>query len=889
MQIILTIAEFEAATTPFAAEDEVIIRDAAFNLFLLSADKIAQMAAANVDLIDSTDDRFVWNVQQAKAIATTNIGFTAADNVQLFDTTAALQSLTAAEIAALAAKGLDSIRSNSTPNQQIYNASQFKALGGITLHAADKVFVIDTADALATLGVADLSKLDPLDVIHPNDGNPLALSAAQFAVLDARNFAPTDTLVLRDTPTNLSSLSVSDIQALADKGVDRIQSTEGGWILWVAQAAALLDTSIMLTAGDVVTLAGAAVHLRNLIEDRIVQLAVRGVDRIDVIDDEALLLSADAAAALAETSITFAENDQVRLADSGVKLMGLAPEKISLLGARNIDAIDVTDDVLTLSAQQAVALAGTDITLTAADTITVAGNSTDLAALLTVPRLTALAAKGVDILDAEDNVNVFTIETFNALGGIALTASDSNRVQDSGAAFAALTAEQMARFAAKGIDAIVAADGNLSLSLAQVNALGPVELVAGNNVILRDAAGTLQTLTAADIFRLNDKFIDRIDSTDDALTLSVAQAVALVDTEIFLSANDAVTLADTGARLQNLTPDHIGHLSVKGVDVIDATNNALTFSVAQALALIDTEIALSAGDVVTLAGTAADLQDLINNRLAHLDSKGIDVIDVTDGGALTLSAAQAAALAGTGMALSQATSVKHADTASNLQALTAAQIAGLAAKGVDVIDATDNTLTLSVGQARALADTPLMLTADDEITLTATLVELQTLTGAQIAALRAKGVDHFNITNPGNETIYLTIAQLDALAGIDLAGLGDIVLRDTGAALGSLPLERVAQLAGLGIVSVDAGNDILVLSMTQLNALSAIGLTASDTITLLDTSAWLAELTGSQIAAMDSQGVDKINALDDEWTMTIAQAKALAATGMVFAAVDEMT
>ncbi len=67
---------------------------------------------------------------------------------------------------------------------------------------------------------------------------------------------------------------------------------------------------------------------------------------------------------------------------------------------------------------------------------------------------------------------------------------------------------------------------------------------------------------------------------------------------------DIVTLADTGANLATLTQAQIGALAGSGVDRLDATNNALSLTLAQYLAL--GAVTISSNDVLTIVGTAAN-------------------------------------------------------------------------------------------------------------------------------------------------------------------------------------------------------------------------------------------------------------------------------------------
>lgn len=922
MQRVLSVADFNLFVSqnpppvPFPAADDVIISDTALNLFSLDATAIIRMGAFNVDTIECSDNThaFVWGVAQAQAIAITNIKFNPIDNVQLFDSPDNLLQVDAIELAKLAEKGLDSIQSKISLNQeakQTYDVARFHALGNIALSSADKIYVTDTALNLGTLTPTELQKLATSGTsgkLKATDNtNPVLLSASQLVSLSAANFELGTVPVMRDTAENLQLIDPNWFGGFADKGVIRIEAIGDSWSISAAQASALLNTGMALKASDTVTLVGTAGDLQT-VTTRIGELADRGVDQIDVSGNDTLILSAATAATLAGTLVKFTAGDQVTVAGLGVDLAGLGPNQIARLGAARVKMIDVGgDNKLTLSVDQAIALAGTGIVFASDDRVTILGRTTDLNRL-SVADLRELGAKGAITLDSDapDNFLFLSVDKFKVLGGITLETADAVQVVGTGAEFAALDASYFAKLASKNVDSIGVTDGNVSLSLEKITALGTVALRPEDTVTLLDDAGVLQGLrvdaTHNDIQALADKGIDRIESNavDHAWTMSMAQAGALLNTSIVLNGNDTVTLATATGDLPGLTGIQIRNLAIQGVDVIHSTNaaNTLSLSAVQAIALLATPgtpaIKLTQADTVTLSDTLTGVQALSAAQITGLATAGIDVIDATGTTAaspLVLAVDQAIALAGTQtMTLANGNQAVVTGAAAALQGLSGAQIKKLGEKGVDVIDATGvGALNLNFEQATGLAAALLRWAADDDVTVTMTLTDLKTLMGAQISALRAKGVDHFHVTNPGNELVSFTVAQLDALAGLDVTGLGNIILGDTGANIGSLAPGKIAQLASQGVVSIDASNDILVLSAAQLKALGTVGLTATDTITLLDTTAWLTELTAAQITALGAQGVDKINVLDDEWSLTIAQAKALAGTGISLVAADGIT
>ncbi|WP_218037674.1 M10 family metallopeptidase C-terminal domain-containing protein, partial [Reyranella soli] len=187
-------------------------------------------------------------------------------------------------------------------------------------------------------------------------------------------------------------------------------------------------------------------------------------------------------------------------------------------------------------------------------------------------------------------------------GAVTLTAADTVTLADTGAILAGLSGADFGGLAANGVDRLDSTNNVLSLSVAQFQALGAVTLTAADTVTLVDAGTTLAGLSVADIGGLATKGVDRLDSIDNVLTLSVAQYLALGT--VTLTAADTVTLADTGATLAGLTAAQITALTGIGIDRIDATDDALTLSRAQFVALGNVTATLD--DALTVVGTAAD-------------------------------------------------------------------------------------------------------------------------------------------------------------------------------------------------------------------------------------------------------------------------------------------
>src|SRR6185436_4613798 len=123
----------------------------------------------------------------------------------------------------------------------------------------------------------------------------------------------------------------------------------------------------------------------------------------------------------------------------------------------------------------------------------------------------------------------------------------------------------------------------------------------------------------------------------NVLSLTVAKNQALGT--VALTAADTVTLADTGSALAGLSTTQLAGLADKGIDLLDASDNALSLSFAQYNALGATSIA--ANDVLTVMGTssAETIQgraagaDILNGAGGNDTLNGLGGNDVLNGGA----------------------------------------------------------------------------------------------------------------------------------------------------------------------------------------------------------------------------------------------------------------
>src|SRR5262249_30818116 len=153
--------------------------------------------------------------------------------------------------------------------------------------------------------------------------------------------------------------------------------------------------------------------------------------------------------------------------------------------------------------------------------------------------IAALGAAGIDRIDSTNNTFALTIAQYKALGAVALTAADVVTLADMGTNLASLSAAMIAALAGKAVDRLDATDNVLSLTLSQYQALGTVALTAADTVTLTISSSGFAGLSTAALAALAGNGIDRIDLTNGVLTLNVAQYLALGP--VVFAAGDTVT------------------------------------------------------------------------------------------------------------------------------------------------------------------------------------------------------------------------------------------------------------------------------------------------------------------------------------------------------------
>jgi beta-glucanase (GH16 family) len=360
---------------------------------------------------------------------------------------------------------------------------------------------------------------------------------------------------------------------------------------------------------------------------------------------------------------------------------------------------------------------------------------------------------------------------------LSMHSGESVAIVDTASDIEALTSAQFAALAGLGVVSLTATDTGLALTEAEAVSLEsggiPVAVPSGATAIVSDTASNLANLTASQISGLAATGFSGMASTSLTVTLSVAQALALegLGWTIAIPTGGSRRVSDAAAAIAGLSAAEIAGLAAIGFTSVTATGTEATLSVAQAQAFETAGLTLSApsGMSNAIADTATDVETLTAQQIAGLSKLHVTSVSATNAG-LTLSAGQAGALASAKITLSvpSGDSVAIVDTASDIEALTAAQFAGLAGLGVRSISADDASLALTEAAAADLESggIPVAVPSGAKAIVSDTASNLAKFTATQISGLTGIGVTELYATNAN---VGFSVAQTSAIQASDIA------------------------------------------------------------------------------------------------------------------------
>ncbi|WP_154664785.1 Ig-like domain-containing protein [Allorhizobium undicola] len=411
---------------------------------------------------------------------------------------------------------------------------------------------------------------------------------------------------------------------------------------------------------------------------------------------------------------------------------------------------------------------------------------------------------------------------------------------------------------------------------------------------LSTTASGLSALTASDASDLAELGITTItvsDSADVSLTKAVAAALIAV-TGLHIVGDASISVTGTGSSIDDFTASEIASLASLGVSAIDLSDDAATLTLAQALAYVNAGISFASGDALTVQLSSTDFSALTSTERTQLAELGVHTLDLSDN-AISLTVEEITTLRNTGhssegLSFASADVVTLADTSANIAALSAENIATLASWGVDQIQPTDGTVTVSLTQVEALETAGIGFTAASSVVLSAEVATIAALTTTEIAALAAAGVDEVSVDGD----ISLSVSQIEAFLSNGLALEATdhkVMISDTGANFASLSATGIAALATLDIASdgkiwLDASDNKVTLTFTQIEAYTTINASFSDTdlLSITTTSSELASLSSSDLAEAAALGVTLVTSSSTTIDVSAASLALIRTAGLTF-------
>jgi Ca2+-binding RTX toxin-like protein len=663
---------------------------------------------------------------------------------------------------------------------------------------------------------------------------------------------------LSEPAATVSALTASDVADLIELGVTTINVTDAGDVTLPDDIASALIAIDGLTINDAasVTVSGTGDALDDFSVDDIAKLDAIGVTTMDA-SDNAISISLAQANAYATGAMTFAAGDTVTVTLSAEDFADLDADDLADLDAVGVDLFDLSDDAATLTLTQAAELSALAIGFADGDAITISDTGDNLAAL-TTDTISDLGDLGATRLDASDDAVTFSISQLSALNdaGIALTDSDTVTLSDTAANLSELGGDDASMSADFGVNTIVVSDnGAVSLGAAAASTLSEIAglaITGASSVTVTGAGTAIADFDSDDIPALADLGVTAIDVTGDAISITLAQANAYDAHDIGFASDDVVTVTLAATELAALDTDSLAELDTLGADVFDLTENAATLTLSEAAELTAANIAFADDDVITILDSGANLAALTTDTISDLKDLGVSVIDASDE-AVSFSLAQLAALDDADIALTAADTVTLSDTAAALSELSADDATMLAAFGVDTITVSDKgAVSLGAAAAATLSQiSGLAITDASSVTVTGSSAEIGDFDADDIAALSTLGVTALDVTG---DAITLSLAQAEAYvaAGIAFAGDDTVITSVTLSEAQSLDDSAALEAAGVDIIALDAS--------------------ASD----------IKALTTSEIAALGTAGVDRVNIDPDRVLLSAAQIAAFSAAGIAF-------
>ena len=636
------------------------------------------------------------------------------DTVTVLDTAGAIQGMPYTLLSKLTGIGVSAILTSGDLQLDMQQALALESENVPILSqpgAAPLVFTVDDIpDDIAPTPAAQLGGLAAIGVSAIATTGDLQLSMAQALALENAKIpivqqagSPPVTATVVDSPAHIEPTSATLLGGLASIGVTQI-ATYGDLQLSMAQTLALIGAGLAIvqeTASPplTVTVADSAAAIEQTSPTLLGEVAPFGVTEISTSGE--LALSVQQATALEGITIVQGTGAprEVIIRDMPGQIETLTQYEIDSLPGLSTDFAGIFSSdnspgsLITLSVDQYAAIEQNAIPLVT-QSLAISDTATQIDTLTPneINGLVNYASFPVPVTDTLGSALRFSLDQALAIVGPYYSQFGVSTIQfntqlpsltatigSSVAGFEGLTTAQidaLAHFGLTGISSTITVNGSVALSVAQAEQAATDNLgfsvPTGDTVSIGDFAASIKgigdfaasikgflDLGATEVTSvLHDLNVSGIAATDGSIALSVNEAEALETADASLGetigitapANDTVTLSALAGDIEGMSPAQLGGLSSIGVTAIDVTDQSITLSVAQALALYDpVPISVPPGDTVYVADTEAAIASLTPTEVAGLAAIGVNTIEVSNlsgGSALTISGGITLAISG---------------------------------------------------------------------------------------------------------------------------------------------------------------------------------------------------------------------------------------------------
>ena len=302
--------------------------------------------------------------------------------------------------------------------------------------------------------------------------------------------------------------------------------------------------------------------------------------------------------------------------------------------------------------------------------------------------------------------------------------------------------------------------------------------------------------------------------TSEIASITVSNGPVVVSAATFLADQSTLdkiaggfAISDTAADVaQNLDALN-GDANITSITLTDGGVPMLSLSIEEALndTLALSEITSAHTTVLSDSASAS----ITSTQALFLASEGISVVGAPVIATGTVATMAILAKIQTSNLVAQGYTLAVLDTAANIEGLTLAQINNLSVRDVLLLEASDTSVALSANLVLSLEAADMTVTgpSGSEVTLTAPKASVSALSTTTIAGLPALGVSGIVSTN-GSVTISVTqaLALEAADIGITVPAGDGVTMSDLGSNIATLTLSQIAALPAIGVSGIAVSN-----------------------------------------------------------------------------------